>query len=107
MDALAAQLAQSRSDLLELAGRVQRLIGKRSEREVLLRRLRRTAGMPAGIKRAAMPSHHLCSLCATEYAEMAIHNVRGASPGAKCDHCGQPAIVWIQLKPQAELETAL
>jgi hypothetical protein len=41
-------------------------------------------------------------LCATGYAELAIHQVRGAAPEARCDHCGSPAIVWIQLKAQTE-----
>jgi hypothetical protein len=101
MDPLTAELEQSRTDLLELAARVQRLIGKRSEREELLQRLHRSASMPAPVRRV-MPSYRLCSLCATEYADLAIQNVRGATPGTKCDQCGQPAIVWIQLKAGAE-----
>jgi hypothetical protein len=98
-DALAAELAQSRAELLRLAARVQRLIGKRSEREALLEQLHRSASRPPGLK-ISMPSFHVCSLCATSYAELAIHQVRGAAPEAKCDHCGQPAIVWIQLKAE-------
>src|SRR4051812_30884037 len=100
-DSLAAELEQSRADLLQLAERVQRLIGKRSEREALLERLQRTASLPTGMK-VSMPSYYVCSLCATSYAEIAIHQVRGAAPGAKCDHCGGPAMVWIQLKADGE-----
>jgi hypothetical protein len=102
-DSLTVELEQSRAELLELAAKVQRLIGKRSEREALLQRLHRSAAMPTGI-RPAMPSHHLCSLCATDYASLPIQNVRGVTPGTKCDHCGQPAIVWIQLKREEESE---
>jgi hypothetical protein len=100
-DHLAQELEQSRAELLQLAARVQRLIGKRGEREALLQQLHRTATLPPGLK-LSMPSYHLCSLCATGYAELAIQQVRGAAPGAKCDHCGQSAIVWVQLKPQTE-----
>ena len=100
-DPLAAELAQSRADLLELAARVQRLIGKRGEREALLQRLHRTATLPTG--KLSMPCFNVCSLCATGYAELAIHQVRGAAPEAKCDHCGSPAMVWIQLKAQTEI----
>jgi hypothetical protein len=99
-DSLAAELAQSREELLELAARVQRLIGRRGEREALIQRLHRTATLPAG--KLSMPCFNVCSLCATGYAELAIHQVRGAAPEAKCDHCGSLAIVWIQLKSQAE-----
>jgi hypothetical protein len=99
-DLLAAELAQSREELLQLAARVQRLIGKRGEREALLQQLHRTATLPAG--KLSMPCYNVCSLCATGYAELAIHQVRGAAPEAKCDHCGSPAIVCIQLKSQTE-----
>jgi hypothetical protein len=99
-DPLADELAQSRQELLELAARVQRLIGKRGEREALLQRLHRAATMPAG--KLSMPCYNVCSLCATGYADLAIYQVRGAAPEAKCDHCGSPAIVWIQLKSQEE-----
>jgi hypothetical protein len=98
-DTLTAELEQARSDLLELAARVRRLISKRSEREALLQRLHRCASLPTPAIQP-MPARHLCSLCATSYADLAIQNVRGATPGAKCDHCGQSAIVWIQLKSE-------
>jgi hypothetical protein len=100
LDPLAAELAQSREELLQLAARVHRLIGKRGEREALLRQLRRTATLPAS--NPSMPCYNVCSLCATGYAELAIHQVRGAAPEAKCDHCGSPAMVWIQLRSQTE-----
>jgi hypothetical protein len=98
-DLLAAELERSRADLLDLAARVQRLIGKRGEREALLERLSRTATMPSSAPRS-MPTRYLCSLCATGYASLSIQQVRGAAPGAKCDHCGQPAMVWVQLKSE-------
>jgi hypothetical protein len=100
-DSLAEELQQSRADLLQLAARVQKLIGKRGEREALLQRLQRTAALPHGAH-VSMPCYHLCSLCATSYAELAIHQVRGAAPESKCDHCGSPALVWVQLKEQPE-----
>jgi hypothetical protein len=100
-DSLTTELEQSHADLLQLAARVQRLIGKRGEREALLRRLQRTASMPETVK-ISMPAYHLCSLCATSYAELAIHQVRGAAPGTKCDQCGEPALVWVQLKARDE-----
>jgi hypothetical protein len=101
-DSLTNELEQSRAELLQLAARVQRLIGKRGERDALLQRLRRTASMPGSVK-ISMPAYHLCSLCATSYAELAIHQVRGAAPGTKCDQCGEPALVWVQLKARDEL----
>lgn len=57
--------------------------------------------MPATLQ-IDFDSHYLCSLCATDYSKRAIQHVRGVSPGVKCDHCGQPAIVWLQLKPENE-----
>ena len=101
IDSLAAELDQSREELLQLAARVQKLIGKRSERDALLQQLRRIASMSAGPK-ISMPAYHLCSLCATGYTELSIHQVRAAAPEARCDHCGGPAMVWVQLKALAE-----
>jgi hypothetical protein len=100
-DLLGQELETSRAELLELAARVQRLIGKRSERDALLQQIHCGASFPPGVK-LSMPAYHLCSLCATGYAELAIEQVRGAAPSAKCDHCGQPALVWVQLKPQTQ-----
>jgi hypothetical protein len=104
-DPLTAELAQSRSELLKLAERVQRLIGKRSERQALLQQIHRSAGVGAPIARA-MPAHYLCSVCATHFANLAIQNVRGATPGTTCDQCGDPALVWVQLKFAPETESA-
>lgn len=96
MDSLATELEQSRSELQELSARVQRLIGKRTQRQVMLQQLRRGASIP--MLDIATESHYLCSLCATSFASRAIQNVRDAGPGLKCDCCGQPAIVWLELK---------
>ncbi|HUS35560.1 MAG TPA: hypothetical protein VM680_09440 [Verrucomicrobiae bacterium] len=103
VDSLTEALEQSRSELLELSARVQRLIGKRERRQVLLQRLRRGASIPTSLQ---MPSesHYLCSLCATSFASRAILNVRSPGPGQRCDCCGQPAIVWLELKCETEDE---
>ena len=103
-DTLAEELAQSRSELLELSERVQRLIGKRTQRHVLLERLHRTATMPTTLQ-INNDSHYLCSLCANDYAKRAIQHVRAVTPGVKCDHCGQPAIVWLELKTEEDHES--
>lgn len=97
-DALAVELEKTHDEILRLAERVKRLVVKRSEREVFLQGLHRTTGMPGRLCPAQPSPHYLCSLCATEFAELAIEHVRGCSPGHKCDQCGQPAIIWIQLK---------
>ena len=98
-DSLAEQLEQSRSELLELTARVHRLIGKRSQRQALLERIHRGASIST---LQLAESHYLCSLCATGYATRAIQNVRSVTPGATCDHCHQPAIVWLELKPEQD-----
>jgi hypothetical protein len=103
-DALAEELDKSRDELLQLAERVKRLVVKRSEREVFLQRLHR-GQIPSSVRAVATP-HHLCSLCAAEYAAMAIEHVRGCAPGIKCDQCGQPAIIWVQLKSDTDQNTA-
>jgi hypothetical protein len=100
LDSLAEQLEQSRSELLELTARVHRLIGERTQRQALLQRIHR--GAPISALQLAAESHYLCSLCATGYATRAIQNVRSVTPGATCDHCHQPAIVWLELKPEQE-----
>ena len=103
VDSLTEALEQSRSELLELSARVQRLIGKRERRQVLLQRLRRGASIPASLQMAT-ESHYLCSLCATSFASRAIQNVRSPASGQKCDCCGQPAIVWLELKCESDDE---
>lgn len=100
VDSLATELEQSRSELQELSARVQRLIGKRTQRQVMLQQLRR--GAPIPMLHIPTESHYLCSLCATSFASRAIQNVRGVGPGMKCDCCGQPAIVWLELKCEEE-----
>ena len=102
-DTLAAELEQSRSDILQLADRVRMLIVKRGKREALLQRLHRTAASPQALSRAVAP-HYLCSLCANDYASLAIEHVRGCPPNLRCDQCGQPAIIWIQLKEEPQRE---
>jgi hypothetical protein len=102
---LEAELERSREEILKLAERVHRLVAKRNEREMLVQRLRRTAaGQSFRQQTPTAPEPlHLCSLCATDHASEAIDHVRGCAPGSKCDQCGQPAVMWIQLKPRETL----
>lgn len=103
LDSLTTELEQSRSELLELSARVQRLIGKRTQRQVMLQRLRRGSSISASLQ-IPTESHYLCSLCATSFASRAIQNVRGVGTDVKCDCCGQPAIVWLELKTEFDEE---
>lgn len=99
---LESELERSREEILQLAERVKRLVSKRNEREALVQRLRRS-GSPRPVP-ALREAFHLCSLCATDHASAAIEHVRACAPGSRCDHCGEAAIMWIELKMEGAVE---
>jgi hypothetical protein len=95
---LSDELEQSRVELLQLAERVKRLVEKRNERETLVQQFRRATAVPSLVSAGrSKRTFDLCSLCATERTTETVEHVRASSAGSKCDHCGQPAIMWIQL----------
>jgi hypothetical protein len=97
---LGAELENSRVEIVKLAERVHRLVAKRNEREALVQRLRRSVQCPGSLAKSSEENRplHLCGLCATDHAAAAIEHVRACAANSKCDHCGQPAVMWIQLK---------
>jgi len=101
------QIEASRQEIVQLAERVKRLVAKRNERDLLVQRLSQTARRqtPIGVP-IPLQSFHLCSLCATDHASAAIEHVRGCAPGSKCEHCGQPAIMWVELKAAGHAQLA-
>ena len=96
-----SELERSRAEILQLAERVKKLVSKRNEREALVQRLRQTGSGMARPMPSLHQAYYLCGLCATDHASAAIEHVRASPSGTRCDHCGQPAIMWIELKVES------
>jgi hypothetical protein len=97
---LGDELAASRVEILQLADRVRRLVARQTERQELVQRWRQLAALSPLPEPVETPTGrlNLCGLCATERATATIHHVGGCIPGAKCDQCSQPAIMWMEIK---------
>ena len=108
-DNLETDLAQSRIEILQLADRVRRLVARQNERQLRVQQWRQSVTLPGLVehRESSTLRLNLCGLCATERATSTIEHVGGCSPGSKCDQCGQPAIMWIEVKneerPRLEL----
>jgi hypothetical protein len=96
---LGTELEESRQHLLLLADRVKKLVAKRNEREILVQQFRQAAGTPDAFarKNSSGPAH-FCSLCASSHASEHVEHVRACAPGTKCDDCGQPAVMSLEIK---------